>query len=103
MISRLKSVGRVNRQLFGFAADRTSPLAPGMPIYSSTLPDREAGIVTSVAYSPVAGRWIALGFLRRGTEMGELRAGENAPGAIPIILRETAYLQGIDHLPLVED
>ena len=69
VISRLKSVGHVNRQLTGFVSlEGASPTA-GDAIFSP--PDeRPAGVITSVAYSFALEKPIALGYLRRGSPTG---------------------------------
>jgi folate-binding protein YgfZ len=61
VISRLKSIGRVNRLLHGFKAK--DPLHAGMKILSSE--EKEIGSLTSVADLPGGSGSIALGYLPR--------------------------------------
>jgi len=66
IISRLKSVGHVNKQLSGFVS--ASPLEPGARLQA---PDgREAGWLTSAVYSFGLEKYAALGYLKRGVALG---------------------------------
>ncbi len=62
IVERVRSRGHVNRKLVGLIAPGGETLRPGMQAQEG---DREIGRITSAAYSPGAGRWIALGYLRR--------------------------------------
>ena len=62
VISRLKSIGRVNRLLHGFRGDR---LRSGMKILSPV--GSELGTLTSVGGLPGTSGCVALGYLPRGT------------------------------------
>jgi folate-binding protein YgfZ len=62
VISRLKSIGRVNRLLHGFHGDR---LRSGMKILSPV--GSELGTLTSVGGLPGTSGCVALGYLPRGT------------------------------------
>jgi folate-binding protein YgfZ len=74
VISRLKSVGHVNRQLIGFVAqDSDASLEPGMHLFAGD-PARPIGILTSAAYSFAFEKPIALGYLKRGSPTGALFA-----------------------------
>ncbi len=80
VISRLKSVGHVNRRLVGFSADEE--LAPGLRLFASG-EAAEIGVLTSVAWSFALEKFAALGYLKRGSPMGELlarEAGDAGPG-----------------------
>jgi folate-binding protein YgfZ len=67
VISRIKSVGHVNRQLAGFTAlNRLTPLAPGMTLHPESDPAKPAGEITSAAWSFGLECWAALGYLKRG-------------------------------------
>jgi folate-binding protein YgfZ len=74
VISRLKSIGRVNRLLHGFRGDG---LRRGMKILSSL--GSELGTLTSVAALPVTTECVALGYLPRGSE-GPLLASDPLTG-----------------------
>jgi len=62
VISRLKSIGRVNRLLHGFKSK--DPLHAGMKILSSE--EKEIGSLTSAVDLPGGSGLIALGYLPRG-------------------------------------
>ena len=65
VISRLKSIGRVNRLLRLFrAGGGSAPLTPGMTLLSGK--GKEEGSLTSVATQFDTGSILALGYLRRG-------------------------------------
>ncbi len=64
VISRIKSVGHVNRHLAGFTAP--APLAPGMTLHPADDPGKTAGEITSAAWSFGLETWAALGYLKRG-------------------------------------
>lgn len=62
IVSRLKSVGHVNKRLHRFSS--VAPLEPGTSLLG---PDgQEVGRLTSVAYSFALARHVALGYLKRG-------------------------------------
>jgi folate-binding protein YgfZ len=90
IVERVRSRGHVNRRLTGLAfADGTPPQA-GTKL---TADGAEAGSVTSAAFSPLLGKAIGLGYVRRefGAPGTKLRCGETAaevielpfPGALP--------------------
>jgi folate-binding protein YgfZ len=82
VISRLKSVGHVNRVLTGFVSADGAPLAAGARIFSAADPARDLGRLTSAAFSFALDRPVALGYLRRDAAGGEfLAATPGAPGA----------------------
>ena len=60
VISRIKSVGHVNRSLRRFASPNGEPIPVGSRIFTADAPEKDLGIITSAALS------IALGYLRRG-------------------------------------
>ena len=73
VISRLKSVGHVNRQLTGFVAEDGSPLTVGTSIFAPG-EERAVGTITSAAFSFALDKPIALGYLRRGSPTSGLLA-----------------------------
>ena len=82
VISRLKSVGHVNRGLRCFVAADGAPLAAGARIFSAADPARDLWRITSTAFSFALDRHIALGYLRRDAAGGEfLAAAPDAPDA----------------------
>ena len=74
VISRLKSVGHVNRQLTGFVSASGAPLAAGVSLFVPGDDTRAVGVLSSVTYSFALEKPIALGYLRRGSPAGELLA-----------------------------
>ncbi len=74
VISRLKSVGHVNRQLAGFVSTSGAPLSAGSSLFVPGAEDRSVGTLTSVAHSFALEKPIALGYLKRGSPTGELLA-----------------------------
>ena len=82
VISRLRSVGHVNREQRGFVSTDGTPLAAGARIFSASEPARDLGKLTSATFSFALDRHIALGYLRRDAVGGEfLAAAPDAPDA----------------------
>ncbi len=93
VISRIKSVGRVNRELRGFAAEKGAPIAPGARIVAAAEPDKEVGHVTSTIVSFALDRPIALGYLRRGAPETGLLAISGEPGTkVPVSLHSLPFV-----------
>ncbi len=89
VISRLKSVGHVNRELVGFICSAGTALKPGMEVFSGDLP-KPVGRITSATWSFALEKPIALGYLKRGIAGASLVAG--APGnAIPVEVRSLPF------------
>jgi tRNA-modifying protein YgfZ len=65
VISRLKSIGRVNRLLTGLRSAPGLPLHAGMPLLNGA--GKEIGRITSAAKQYDTGSWVALGMLPRET------------------------------------
>lgn len=85
VISRLRSVGHVNRQLTGFVAEGDAPLAPGLQLFATADAPTPIGVLTSAAYNLTLEKPMALGYLKRGSPTGALLArpeGAPGPGAI---------------------
>src|SRR5678816_363571 len=73
VISRLKSVGHVNRRLVGYLATQPdASLAAGMQLFTPGRADKPLGQLTSVAWSFALERPAALGYLRRDAPMHDL-------------------------------
>ena len=66
VISRIKSVGHVNRFLRGLLPASGVAVEMGDKLFSNKQPDKEIGFVTSVARNRSAGSAIALGYIKRG-------------------------------------
>ena len=73
VISRLKSVGHVNRHLTGFVSEDGVPPAVGASIFAPGK-ERALGTITSAAFSFALEKPIALGYLRRGSPTSGLLA-----------------------------
>lgn len=87
VISRLKSVGHVNRQLTGFTvAGAEYAVLPGATLYRAEAPDLPVGQITSAAWSFALAKPVALGYLKRGLPGGSLlaRPAESPASAIEI-------------------
>jgi folate-binding protein YgfZ len=67
VISRVKSVGHVNRHLRGFTSPEGKPLPPGGRLFSAAEPARPCGQLTSTAWSFALAMPIGLGYLKRGS------------------------------------
>lgn len=93
VISRIKSVGHVNRELRGFTAEVGAALSAPARVVSAADPEKVLGKLTSSAFSFALDRPIALGYLRRGAPETGLVAitGESAP-AVPIALHPLPFL-----------
>lgn len=74
VISRLKSIGHVNRQLRGFVSPDGTPLHAGMQLFASEHPDKVAGWLTSAACSFALEKPVALGYVKRDTASSVLNA-----------------------------
>ena len=74
VISRIKSVGHVNRQLTGFVSASGAPLAAGAALFAAGDASRAVGVLTSATFSFALEKPIALGYLKRGSPTGELLA-----------------------------
>jgi folate-binding protein YgfZ len=82
VISRVKSVGHVNRSLRGFVTQNRETIDAKSRIFSVDYLDKEIGFITSVANSQALNRPIALGYLRRGMpESGLMAVSPEAPDA----------------------
>ena len=83
VISRLKSVGHVNRQLTGFVALSGDALEAGWQIFAGEEDAKPLGHLTSAGWSFALAKPIALGYLRRGSPTAKLfarPADSSAPG-----------------------
>ncbi len=69
IVERVRSRGHVNKQLRHLRIDAREAPAAGTKIIAA---GKEAGEITSAAFSPAWGAVAALGYLRTGAESGEL-------------------------------
>jgi len=67
VISRLKSVGHVNRKLTGFAASGSAPLSVGAEVLAGNSLEVRVGTLTSTTWSFALDKAIALGYLKRSS------------------------------------
>ena len=65
VITRLKSIGHVNRRLVGFTGTTGDPFAVGCNVVSASDPTTPVGTITSAAWSFALEKPIALGYLKR--------------------------------------
>jgi tRNA-modifying protein YgfZ len=66
VVSRIKSIGHVNRHLRGLVPAEEVSLQVGDKLHSAQEPHKEVGNITSVGWSSSISRPIALGYVRRG-------------------------------------
>jgi folate-binding protein YgfZ len=82
VISRLRSVGHVNRQLTGFVSLDGASLVAGAAIFAARAAEpRPLGTITSAVWSFSLEKPIALGYLRRGSPEDGLLARPAAIGS----------------------
>jgi len=82
VISRIKSVGHVNRQLTGFVSTDNTPLAPGSVIFPADAPEAILGNLTSCTRNLALDAHIALGYLKRNSPVtGLMAAAKESPDA----------------------
>jgi folate-binding protein YgfZ len=84
VISRLKSVGHVNRSLVGFVSGGAA-LSRGQEIFSPGAPEISVGRITSAAWSFALEKPVALGYLKRGIAREGLfaRGPQDSPESVP--------------------
>ncbi len=61
IVERIRSRGHVNKALVALTVDTETPVAPGTKVTAASV---EAGEITSSAYSPTAGKVVAIAMLR---------------------------------------
>jgi folate-binding protein YgfZ len=99
VISRLKSVGHVNRRLVGFTHAETTPgdssplLPPGMRIFAAGDETKQIGEITSSAFSLALAKPVALGYLRREAPLAGLvgRPANAAEPAVPLLAQDLPF------------
>jgi folate-binding protein YgfZ len=85
VISRIKSIGHVNRRLAGFVSTTGARLDSESSIVPAASPDGEpCGVLTSAGWSFALEKPVALGYLRRSAPPGEYLARPAAPKAEPV-------------------
>ena len=91
VISRLKSVGHVNRRLVGFLSPTGVPLAPGWQVFAADDEARVLGVLTSAAHSFALEKPIALGYLKRGSPTGALLARPASETGVVVTVCELPF------------
>jgi len=93
VISRLKSVGHVNRRLTGFVADSGEPLAAGWQLYAAGDEEKAVGSLTSAGWSFALAKPVALGYLKRGSPTANLfaRPADRSASAVEVSARELPF------------
>ena len=93
VISRLKSVGHVNRSLTGFVSETGAALAAGLKVIHEPS-GAQVGTLTSAAYSFALEKPIALGYLKRGSSTDGLiaRSGESNAAEIRVPVRTLPFV-----------
>ncbi len=94
VISRLKSIGHVNRQLTGFIS-LEQPLAPGMQLFTTgpeSAEGKPVGTITSAAWSFALEKPVALGYLKRGVSMTGLVARMPDAPEVPITAQPLPFV-----------
>jgi tRNA-modifying protein YgfZ len=85
VISRLKSIGHVNRRLVGFVSSSDASLSSESQIVPAANPSADAcGTLTSAGWSFALEKPVALGYLRRSAPLGDYLALPAASGAEPV-------------------
>jgi folate-binding protein YgfZ len=88
VISRIKSLGHVNRHLCGLLPFGNIELEPGDKLLGAAEVSKEVGLVTSVGRSRSLGRAIALGYVRRGFDASgstlQVRRNDTLIGSVEV-------------------
>jgi folate-binding protein YgfZ len=96
VISRLRSVGHVNRQLTGFVAESSEiSLEPGAGLFAGSGEGAASvGLLTSTAFSFALEKPIALGYLKRGSPTGALlaRPADTTDPVAAVLARELPFV-----------
>jgi tRNA-modifying protein YgfZ len=87
VISRIKSVGHVNRHLRGLLPMAGVAIDPGDKLFSDEESKKEIGFITSVGQSRSLNRVVALGYVRRGFD---------APGSTLQVRRNNTLIGAIE-------
>jgi folate-binding protein YgfZ len=87
VISRIKSVGHVNRHLCGLLPETGMAIETGDKLFADLESTKEIGLITSIGRSRLLDRAIALGYVRRGFD---------APGSILQVRRNHTLIGSIE-------
>jgi folate-binding protein YgfZ len=92
VISRIKSVGHVNRSLAGFVREDGGPLPAPSAVFAEEAPEKEIGRIASATFSFALDRGIALGYLRRNAPAGKFFAVGEEGSKVPVTLHPLPFL-----------
>ncbi|HZY94722.1 MAG TPA: glycine cleavage T C-terminal barrel domain-containing protein [Candidatus Bathyarchaeia archaeon] len=84
VVARATHIGRVNKQLAQFQIETTDPPPPKTKL---TVESRDAGYLTSAAYSPGIGKVVALGYANRDFAKENTRLTVDPGTAVAIVTR----------------
>ena len=92
VISRLKSVGHVNRQLTGFISEDGGVLSRGMALFAGAS-EHQTGSLTSATYSFPLEKPIALGYLKRSSSSADLiaRPADSTGPVVRVLVRTLPF------------
>lgn len=92
VISRLRSVGHVNRLLVSLITNNTGEkLVTGMKLFSLKSPEKTIGFLTSVVKESTSGKFIALGYVSRDNALSGkqlLALDENSKRTYGVVVRK---------------
>ncbi len=93
-ISRLRSVGHVNRELTGYTAVSDELLQTGMRIFGTEDGLKQLGTISSATWSFALAKPIALGYLRHGSPASGLvaRPAHAEAPMIPVVAQALPFL-----------
>jgi glycine cleavage system aminomethyltransferase T len=86
VIIRIAHRGHVNKHLRGLLLGDAPAPSPGTRVINAAT-GKDAGWLTSVAYSPLLGQTVALGYVRREVEPGAAVHVGSAEGAEGTVVR----------------
>jgi tRNA-modifying protein YgfZ len=89
VISRIRSVGRVNRHLAHLIQTGGLAVEPGFVLRPEDPAAAPAGTLTRTALHPMTAQWHALAFLRRGATGPWLAGPENGPPTATMDIQKT--------------
>ena len=92
VISRIKSVGHVNRSLRGFVSQNGEPIPQGTRIVTADTPAETLGVITSSTFSVGLNRPIALGYLKRNAAEAGLCAISSEGSIVPVSLHPLPFV-----------
>lgn len=98
VISRIRSVGRVNRTIQYIEMCDGESIGDGMPLVNDD--GKEVGRITSAAWHPVIENWIGLGIIKRGASEIATRLKTTGPGDSENMLSSAVEVRNTpDHQP----